>query len=423
MAGVCGGLGEYFGVDPVLFRVIVVVLAVFGGWGLLLYLLAWALIPEAPAPGMPPGSAGTRSRGVWWLIGVIVIALVVLPWLAVMFGVVLRQLWWRASGGYADVSMPMTMPWHLFRPGPGSLLLLVGAGLVIWWLLRRDNASRSAQVPTTTTANPPMGTVTPDTAIAAAGPTTAYPTAVESTVYPAPGQTQPTVAFAPAAQWHEPVTAPVAPPPPRRPRSVLGPLTVSVAALVAGVLLALDTAGRRSIPASVVLASTLAVVALGLVIGTWAGRSRGLIVLGVLLSMATAAVAALPSVDLSGGVGNRSWTVQTVETAYSESPYRLGIGHATLDVVGLSRSTGITHITASVGVGNLTVYVPRNIDLIVNSHVALGSAQWLGPRGSQASGRNVSHVIIDRPHTTTEVVLDLSVNVGQITVIPQGRTR
>jgi phage shock protein PspC (stress-responsive transcriptional regulator) len=47
VAGVCSGLGEYFGVDPNLIRVIFLVLTVFtAGVGVLIYLLAWVVIPE-----------------------------------------------------------------------------------------------------------------------------------------------------------------------------------------------------------------------------------------------------------------------------------------------------------------------------------------------------------------------------------------
>jgi phage shock protein PspC (stress-responsive transcriptional regulator) len=47
VAGVCSGMGEYFGVDPNLVRVIFAVVAILtGGFGALLYLAAWALIPE-----------------------------------------------------------------------------------------------------------------------------------------------------------------------------------------------------------------------------------------------------------------------------------------------------------------------------------------------------------------------------------------
>lgn len=46
ISGVSGGLGEYFEVDPVIFRVLFAVLSFFGGIGLLAYGLAWLLIPE-----------------------------------------------------------------------------------------------------------------------------------------------------------------------------------------------------------------------------------------------------------------------------------------------------------------------------------------------------------------------------------------
>ena len=46
VVGVAGGLGEWAGLDPLLIRVLFVVLTVFGGSGVLLYGLAWLLVPE-----------------------------------------------------------------------------------------------------------------------------------------------------------------------------------------------------------------------------------------------------------------------------------------------------------------------------------------------------------------------------------------
>ena len=46
LAGVCAGLADYLGVDPNLIRVVVAVLVLFGGFGALVYVLAWALVPE-----------------------------------------------------------------------------------------------------------------------------------------------------------------------------------------------------------------------------------------------------------------------------------------------------------------------------------------------------------------------------------------
>lgn len=47
IGGVSGGLGEYFGADPVIFRILFVVLTFTGGGGVLIYLLMWIFIPKA----------------------------------------------------------------------------------------------------------------------------------------------------------------------------------------------------------------------------------------------------------------------------------------------------------------------------------------------------------------------------------------
>ncbi len=46
IAGVCSGLGRFFGIDPVLIRIGWILFVILGGSGLLAYLLAWAIIPD-----------------------------------------------------------------------------------------------------------------------------------------------------------------------------------------------------------------------------------------------------------------------------------------------------------------------------------------------------------------------------------------
>jgi phage shock protein PspC (stress-responsive transcriptional regulator) len=88
LAGVAGGFARWLGIDPVIVRVVLVVLALFGGSGLLLYLVGWLLIPEE---GDPTSEAeklidrsrqpGSSTRTVLIVIGVVlgVILLVNLP--------------------------------------------------------------------------------------------------------------------------------------------------------------------------------------------------------------------------------------------------------------------------------------------------------------------------------------------------------
>ncbi|MCX7922079.1 MAG: PspC domain-containing protein [Clostridia bacterium] len=46
LAGVCGGLGEYFNVDPTLIRLLWILLTFFNGIGLFSYFIAWLIMPR-----------------------------------------------------------------------------------------------------------------------------------------------------------------------------------------------------------------------------------------------------------------------------------------------------------------------------------------------------------------------------------------
>jgi phage shock protein C len=49
IGGVCAGLGNYLNTDPLLFRIIFVLLALFGGGGLIIYVLLWIFLTEDPS--------------------------------------------------------------------------------------------------------------------------------------------------------------------------------------------------------------------------------------------------------------------------------------------------------------------------------------------------------------------------------------
>lgn len=49
LGGVSGGLAAHFGVDATLVRVIFVVTTLFGGFGAVVYILLWILLPEGPS--------------------------------------------------------------------------------------------------------------------------------------------------------------------------------------------------------------------------------------------------------------------------------------------------------------------------------------------------------------------------------------
>jgi phage shock protein PspC (stress-responsive transcriptional regulator) len=107
LAGVAGGLGRYFDIDPIIFRIGFVVLTLAGGAGVLAYLAAWVLVPEDPVPGQAPTD---RSRAAT-IAGAAVLALAAIvlfghglfflapPLIAIGVIAIVGVLLWRAAGG------------------------------------------------------------------------------------------------------------------------------------------------------------------------------------------------------------------------------------------------------------------------------------------------------------------------------------
>ena len=123
LGGVAGGLGRYFNVDPILFRIAAVVLSFVGGAGILLYLAMLLLVPAEPAPGAataPEGavaSTDSRNRGLV-IAGVVVLLLVGWPLIL--------------GGGIALAAILV------------PLAILVAVGVLAWWLVSGQGPSGDA---------------------------------------------------------------------------------------------------------------------------------------------------------------------------------------------------------------------------------------------------------------------------------------
>ena len=202
-----------------------------------------------------------------------------------------------------------------------------------------------------------------------------------------------------------------APRPPRE-RSVLGLLTVSVAVLVTGALLAWGLWTGSGMHARAVVAIALAVVGAGLVVSTLAGRARWLIPLGIALSLVLV-VAASYDLPVRGGVGERVWAPRS--DAEVDSPYRLGVGEARLDL-GAVDPVGTLDVNASLGVGHLIVLVPADVDLTVRAEAGVGEVDL--PDGPPTTGFGAERRWTDPAVGTSagEMVLDLRVGMGEVEV-------
>ena len=63
LGGVCGGLGQYLGVDPIIFRLGAVVLAFVGGFSLVAYPIMWIFVPRDDGAGNP------EPLAIWRILG------------------------------------------------------------------------------------------------------------------------------------------------------------------------------------------------------------------------------------------------------------------------------------------------------------------------------------------------------------------
>ncbi len=62
LCGVCGGIGEYFKIDPTLVRLGFALLCVLAGGGILLYIIALIVMPQAPEEYVPPSASDSQPH-------------------------------------------------------------------------------------------------------------------------------------------------------------------------------------------------------------------------------------------------------------------------------------------------------------------------------------------------------------------------
>ena len=316
LGGVAAGLGRYFDVNPLVYRIAFAALALVGGTGLLLYLAAWLVIPEEGREESTAVEALRQRRDQ--------------PWLLVGVGLL-------AFGALFALSEAR------FWPGTGNVWLaatLVGGALVWWHLSQRADRPRAAET-----------TATPDAAPAAAGEAT---TADEATtrVQPPPSPTRPPAKpslFAP----------------------VLGALLA--AAGLFGLLAVLDV---YDVDVAAALAAGVVIVGAAIAIGAMTQRRvGGLVFLGLLL-LSAFSLAAITPVSVGAGIGEKSESPVTVTEL--DPTYELGIGDLELDLGDLTLPPGTTSVDASVGIGKLVVTVPEDVAVEIDAHAGVGSIDLMG---------------------------------------------
>ncbi|WP_435770067.1 PspC domain-containing protein [Nocardioides sp. SYSU DS0651] len=346
VAGVAGGLARHLDIDPLLLRVAFVVLTFFGGGGLILYGVAWLIVPEDE----------TDDAVVRLDDSVRAIALIVTGVFA-------------AASIVGDSFGGPAFPWPL---------IVVGGVLLVVFASRESLRPGGPRHPWLR------------------GETDEMP-------HPATGS---------AAGSTYPGYRPAPPPParpgdPRRRGPLLFLFTLALAALGVGVLGTVHLTGA-DVPASAYPATVMAVCGLMLLVGACYGRAGGLILVGLLAALATAASSVAAGVDV-GEIRK-----QPERAAQLAERYELGAGDIRIDLTRVEDLDNLAgdDLHLEVGLGRIVVVVPEEgLNVEVDATVEGGEVSLFGDRSSSSDTSSYG----DDP-TDPTLTIDAEVLLGEIQI-------
>ena len=394
IGGVAGGFAQRFGIDPLLVRALFGISVLFGGLGLIVYGLAWALLPEQ-LDGRIHLRETLRGRFDGALLGAIAIFIIGLSqgsgwfnWNGHGFGWLNGILWFAATIALIALVIAATNSRGDRRPPttPG------GPSVYDY---------PTTQYPTTQypTTQYPTAPVPP--AAASAGPSTGYATPPagygQTPPYSAPYSPQysPQYYAGPSAGY-----APTPPPPPRivKPH-VYGPGAGAIGAVVGlslvtlAVLLIAQRQGYLDWPVALTAGGIAIVLAgVGIMIAGLRGRSSGtlgfLAIVGIVIAVPAALFVPVTWSSSSDNVqvvaSDGAWTPTTA--AQAREGISVGVGDLNVDLTSLPFDSSAINVPISLGAGNLTVTVPADTAITANVSLSAGDIRWEVDRTRQVSG-------------------------------------
>ena len=420
VAGVAGGVAHRFGLDPILVRCVWVVLSIFSGIGLVLYGVAWALLPEESDGRihLEEALSGRFNAGLAGAIGMTIVGMSTI-------GDGFIPGWYIGLWGLPGIAAPV---WTLFWLG---LTLLAVVFAVRFAQNRRGGrgAPRSPQGPepwqaAQQNASQAPGSRTGDQTGQSASPTTSDSSAssTSSTSY-VPGSSAP--AFGRPTngptwqnrsyrqyQPHQPTPTPARPPRPRRP----GPgssvsLAVLGLAFLAGAGIWYATATHRVglLQGQFFLIGILvALLGAGIVVSGLRRRHGGwmtflgwpaLLVMAipalVVASVTPPSLARMPFGTITDSATFASTTVTWKELSSSASGGSVtrskDVGDLTLDLRGMPATEAgkLSTITAHLDVGTLRIKTDTNQRVTVKTDVDMGTIESRVSRAWTVNGKQM----------------------------------
>jgi phage shock protein PspC (stress-responsive transcriptional regulator) len=381
LAGVCAGAGRYFGVDPVIFRVVLAVLSLTGGIGLIIYGMGWLIIPQ---------EGERQSEAHRLLSGRIEGA----PLTAVLMTLVGCGLYASMLGNGANQAF--------------SLILLAATAGAVYWSQQRRRIQAAGEVPSvaaSTVADAPPAVQAPPTPGGSPSwwrePLTKEPGYLWGPDDGPYGETD-------RPAWRERKAAA------RRERSWLFGLTVFLLAATAagvgiGVAWPYQPVGTCL---EIGLSAALGVFGTAFVVASFAGRARGGTVFFALLT--TAALVGAAALPKSGhGLGGTTWRPATLGTVQHE--YERGTGTGTLDLTSLPLNGTTVTTRLKIGAGQAELRLPRNASIRLEYDLGIGEVVLPGEDHHGVDIKSDQHRRIDygpAAGTLSTGTIDVRVDLG-----------
>ncbi|WUH91404.1 PspC domain-containing protein [Streptomyces sp. NBC_00433] len=383
LAGVCDGAGRYFGVDPVIFRIVLALLSLTGGIGLIIYGMGWLVVTQE---GEEQSEAHRLMSG----------RIEGAPLTAVLMTLVGCGLYASMLGNGANQAF--------------SLILLFATAGAVYWSMQRRRA--------------PGETASP----AAAAAVVDAPPAVQAP--PEPGGSP--------SWWRDPLSK-------EPPHYLWGPddgpygdtdrqawrdrkkavragqernwpfalavLLLTVTALAVGTGVSWPYQPVRA-SLEIGLASALGVLGTAFLVGSFAGRARGgTAFFSVLTLAALVGTTALPRTG--HGVGTTTW--RPVTAAGVHQLYERGTGRGLLDLRALPLDGGTVRTRLKVGAGRAEVLLPPGATVVLDYDLGIGETVLPGKVNDGVDVKTGQHrtVTLSPPAGTVSTgTLDLQVEVG-----------
>ncbi|MGW5153869.1 PspC domain-containing protein [Nonomuraea wenchangensis] len=202
-----------------------------------------------------------------------------------------------------------------------------------------------------------------------------------------------------------------------RPKSFIGVITILLAIIIGGIVVAVQTRSAAGVSPTIVGGAMLITIGAGLLVATWWGRGAGLVAAGVAVALAVSTGLALGG--LPRNFGPSEWAPSTLSELAAVPVYDVGAGQGLLDLSELKLPPGTTaSVEARISMGELEVIVPPTVRLELHASNRVGDIR-IDQRIHGGVNVRVNQVL--EPETKPEgkvstIVLDLKGGLGDMEV-------